>query len=90
MDRASPNIGQSLRIKWVSSRSKSSSRAAAAAALEVQSADVPVDDTSGEFGRCVWSDNSEWPTLVRAGLAAASGEHLVVLDINRHYSSDVR
>jgi dolichol-phosphate mannosyltransferase len=57
-------------------------------ALEVQSEDVPLDDTSGEFGRYVWSDNSEWPTLVRAGLAAASGEHLVVLDINRHYSSD--
>ena len=56
--------------------------------LDVQSEDVPLDDTSGDFGRCVWSENSEWPTLVRAGLAAASGEHLVVLDIKRHYSSD--
>jgi dolichol-phosphate mannosyltransferase len=54
----------------------------------VQPQDEPLDDTSREFGRCVWSDNSEWPTLVRAGLAAASGEHLVVLDINRHYSPD--
>jgi dolichol-phosphate mannosyltransferase len=48
----------------------------------------PSDDPSREFGKCVWSDNSEWPTLVRAGLAAACGEHLVVLDVNRHYSAD--
>jgi dolichol-phosphate mannosyltransferase len=54
----------------------------------VPSPDEPLGDASGEFGRCVWSDNSEWPTLVRAGLAAASGEHLVVLDVNRHYSPD--
>jgi len=52
------------------------------------SQDGEVDDPSAEFGRCVWSENSEWPTLVRAGLAAASGEHLVVLDVDRHYSPD--
>jgi dolichol-phosphate mannosyltransferase len=54
----------------------------------VPSPDEPLGDASGEFGRCVWSDNSEWPTLVRAGLAAASGEHLLVLDVDRHYSPD--
>ena len=31
---------------------------------------------------------SEWPALVRAGLGAASGEHLVVLDVSRHYSPE--
>ena len=31
---------------------------------------------------------SEWPALVRAGLGAASGEQLVVLDVNRHYSPE--
>ena len=28
------------------------------------------------------------PSLVRAGLGAATGEHLVVLDVNRHYSPE--
>jgi dolichol-phosphate mannosyltransferase len=36
----------------------------------------------------VATEASEWPVLVRAGLAAASGEHLIVLDVNRHYSAD--
>ena len=54
----------------------------------VQSPDEALDDPSSDFGKCVWSDTSEWPTLVRAGLAAASGDHLVILDVNRHYSPD--
>ena len=54
----------------------------------VQSPDEALDDPSTDFGKCVWSDTAEWPTLVRAGLAAASGDHLVILDVNRHYSPD--
>jgi dolichol-phosphate mannosyltransferase len=58
------------------------------AILSTQPQDESLDDPSAELGRCVWSDNSEWPTLVRAGLAAASGDHFVVLDVNRHYTPE--
>ena len=34
------------------------------------------------------AEAANWPALVRAGLAAATGEHLVVLDVNRHYSPE--
>ena len=36
----------------------------------------------------VRAETGDWPGLVRAGLAAATGEHLVVLDVNRHYSPE--
>jgi dolichol-phosphate mannosyltransferase len=44
------------------------------------------DDPSRGPLTCVSAEASDWPTLVRAGLEAASGDHLVVLDVNRHYS----
>jgi dolichol-phosphate mannosyltransferase len=47
--------------------------------------------SADEFGflvRHVRSEGSDWPALVRAGLGAATGEHLVVLDVNRHYSPE--
>jgi len=50
--------------------------------------DAHGEDGLGELATHVTTEASEWPALVRAGLAAASGEHLVVLDVNRHYSAD--
>ena len=34
------------------------------------------------------SDASDWPGLVRAGLRVATGEQIVVLDLNRHYTAE--
>lgn len=43
------------------------------------------DDQRGELATTVRADDGEWPGLVRAGLGAATGDHLVVLDVTRHY-----
>jgi dolichol-phosphate mannosyltransferase len=44
------------------------------------------DDGLADRATFVKSDASDWPGLVRAGLEAATGEHLVVLDLSRQYS----
>ena len=46
------------------------------------------DDEIGCQATHTWAEIADWPGLVRAGLGAATGEHLVVLDVNRHYSPE--
>jgi len=36
----------------------------------------------------VATERSDWSALVRAGLGASTGDHLVVLDVRRHYSPE--
>jgi dolichol-phosphate mannosyltransferase len=43
---------------------------------------------SPETASIVSTAADNWPGLVRAGLAAATGEHLVVFDVDRHYSTE--
>jgi dolichol-phosphate mannosyltransferase len=42
----------------------------------------------GDLTISVSSESADWPGLVRAGLDAATGEYLVVLDVNRAYSPE--
>jgi dolichol-phosphate mannosyltransferase len=49
---------------------------------------VGSEDGMGHLATYVSAEASDWPGLVRAGLAAATGDHLVVLDVNRHYSPE--
>ncbi len=47
------------------------------------------ETVDGEFDEStihVAADGREWSSLVRAGLGAATGDHLVVLDVGRNYS----
>jgi dolichol-phosphate mannosyltransferase len=62
------------------------SRARDGAARNGQSKDPHFKGGCGDLATYVTTDASEWPGLVRAGLGAATGEHLIVLDVNRHYS----
>jgi dolichol-phosphate mannosyltransferase len=52
------------------------------------SSDSAHDDGLAECTRHVVADGQEWSALVRAGLNAATGQHLVVLDLGRHYSPE--
>jgi dolichol-phosphate mannosyltransferase len=45
-------------------------------------------DGFGDLATRVSAEASDWPALVRAGLGAATGERLVVIDVNRHYPPD--
>ena len=46
----------------------------------------PWADEIGENVRFVSAEFAKWPDLVRAGIEAASGDHVIVLDPNRNYS----
>ncbi len=46
------------------------------------------EDGLGCLATYASAETSDWPGLVRAGLGAATGEHLVVFDVNRHYSPE--
>jgi dolichol-phosphate mannosyltransferase len=35
-----------------------------------------------------FADRPDWPALIHAGLSAATGDHVVVLDVSRHYTAD--
>jgi dolichol-phosphate mannosyltransferase len=50
--------------------------------------DSACGDQTSHQATHVRADATDWPGLVRAGLAAAAGEHLVVLDTSRHYSPE--
>jgi dolichol-phosphate mannosyltransferase len=53
-----------------------------------QTDDPHFKDDFGALATSISTESSEWPVLVRAGLRAASGEYLVVLDVNRHYAPE--
>jgi dolichol-phosphate mannosyltransferase len=53
-----------------------------------QAKDSSSEDRAGDLATEVVAEADDWPGLVRAGLEAATGEHLVVLDVNRHYSPE--
>ena len=55
------------------------------AILDDAAKDTRSGDEFGDLVTRVSAEASDWPTLVRAGLAAATGERLVVVDVNRHY-----
>jgi dolichol-phosphate mannosyltransferase len=38
--------------------------------------------------KLVTADNNDWSELARAGLAVATGDHLLVLDVERHYDPE--
>ena len=50
-----------------------------------QTTDQHSDDEFVDDVTRVSTEASDWPALVRAGLGAATGERLIVLDVNRHY-----
>jgi dolichol-phosphate mannosyltransferase len=51
-----------------------------------RSLDESLDDSGGTVAaRHIAVDGSEWVSLARAGLSAATGDHLIVLDVDRHY-----
>jgi dolichol-phosphate mannosyltransferase len=43
------------------------------------------DGQGSDVSTHVETDGSDWSASARAGLAAATGDHLVVLDVDRHY-----
>jgi dolichol-phosphate mannosyltransferase len=47
-----------------------------------------LQDSFGDLATFVTAEASEWPGLVRAGLSAATGDHLIVLDVSRHYAPE--
>ncbi len=49
---------------------------------------VRLDDEIALGATYVSAEGRDWSALVRAGLGASTGEHLVVLDVKRHYSPD--
>jgi dolichol-phosphate mannosyltransferase len=58
-------------------------------ALNGQMNDTSFEDgVAGHILTQVRAEDGDWPGLVRAGLGAATGDHLVVLDVNRHYSPE--
>ena len=57
--------------------------------------DATVGTSSASFDRelddgaiHVTAEGWEWSSIVRAGLGAATGDHLIVLDVRRHYSPE--
>jgi dolichol-phosphate mannosyltransferase len=44
------------------------------------------DNGNGYLATHAWAEAADWPSLVRAGLGAATGEYLVVLDLDRPYA----
>ncbi|MFI5456688.1 MAG: GtrA family protein [Isosphaerales bacterium] len=46
------------------------------------------EDGLDDFATHVVAEGREWSALVRAGLRASTGDHLVVLDLRRHYSPE--
>jgi len=46
------------------------------------------EDGFADFATHVVAEGREWSALVRAGLRASTGDHLVVLDLRRHYSPE--
>jgi len=53
-----------------------------------ESKDSRLEDGLGDFAKFVIAEGREWSSLVRAGLRASTGDHLVVLDLGRHYSPE--
>ncbi len=52
------------------------------------SKDSRLEDGLGDWATHVVAEGEEWSSLVRAGLRASTGDHLVVLDPDRHYSAE--
>jgi len=50
--------------------------------------DSRLEDGLDGFATHVIAEGREWSTLVRAGLRASTGDHLVVLDVGRHYAPE--
>jgi dolichol-phosphate mannosyltransferase len=48
--------------------------------------DGAIDGDASEGATYVTAEGHEWSSIVRAGLRAATGDQLVVLDVGRHYS----
>ena len=49
--------------------------------------DAMIEGNYGDDATYVAADGWGWSSIVRAGLSAATGDHFVVLDVGRHYSS---
>jgi dolichol-phosphate mannosyltransferase len=47
-----------------------------------------LEDGITDLARNVTAEGREWSALVRAGVRASTGDHLVVLDLRRHYSPE--
>src|SRR5208283_1139477 len=48
--------------------------------------DTSLDGDTSDGATYVTAEGREWSSVVRAGLRAATGDQLVVLDVGRHYS----
>jgi dolichol-phosphate mannosyltransferase len=48
----------------------------------------PVDGPTGTGVKVVRIESTDWSELARAGLAVSSGDHLLVLDVERHYDPE--
>jgi dolichol-phosphate mannosyltransferase len=49
---------------------------------------VHLDEEGDACVRYVAAEKGNWSALVRAGLEASTGDHLVVLDVKRHYAAE--
>lgn len=58
------------------------------ATAAARTAHVRHDDDHSPGTTFVAADGRDWSALVRAGLGASTGDHLVVLDVARHYSAE--
>jgi dolichol-phosphate mannosyltransferase len=47
---------------------------------------LQLEDGLGDGATRVFADGREWSSLVRAGLHAATGNHFIVVDLERHYA----
>jgi dolichol-phosphate mannosyltransferase len=58
------------------------------AAFNGEPIDGLLNDRDGAASVEVFSDRPEWSELIHVGLSAATGDHVVVLDVNRLYAVD--
>ncbi len=49
---------------------------------------LPIGGPTGASSTHVETDGDDWSASARAGLASATGEHLIVLDVERHYAPE--
>lgn len=62
--------------------------AGAGADLVAAAGIVDGDGRAGDSVTLVGAEGGDWNELARAGLFAASGDHLLVLDLGRHYAAE--
>lgn len=62
--------------------------AGAEADLAAASGSLDGDGRAGEIVAVACTDGGDWSKLARLGLSAATGDHLMVLDVDRHYAAE--